>query len=182
MSRRSMRLAWKWGPLLLATVSLSVMTAYGVHLDRSLRQQRAMANAVMCMFDESSTAYILVDSKGHVEAWSRGAETMFGVPRAVAVGNGILHIMPPRLREPHTTGFNRSVEKGEKGANQDELLHILRTEAILKDGSTGEVVIVVRTVPWRDGTIGYMACVDLIGGEGAIDPKDLQRMSLGAIL
>lgn len=77
-------------------------------------------------------AVIVMTEDGRVAEWNPMAETLFGVPRAAALGRSLADlVVPPELRSRHAAGFRRYVETGESRLIGKRI----EVEAIRADGS-----------------------------------------------
>jgi PAS domain S-box-containing protein len=56
-------------------------------------------------------AIVVADKKGVIQAWSDGAQTLFGYDPTAAIGNTLDLLVPEAFRERHWLGF-RSVMAG----------------------------------------------------------------------
>ncbi|MBL0311604.1 MAG: PAS domain S-box protein [Holophagaceae bacterium] len=82
------------------------------------------------MVEQAGDAIIFIDNDGTIQAWSRGAEVIFGYSAAEALANSLDVIIPEPLRKAHWAGFHKAIEMGHT-RNGDK---ILTTRAIHKDG------------------------------------------------
>jgi PAS domain S-box-containing protein len=55
-------------------------------------------------------AVVSVDVNGRITLWSVGAEALFGLSQAAAVGQTLDLIVPRHLRQRHWTGFHRAMQ------------------------------------------------------------------------
>ena len=63
--------------------------------------------------EQASEAVIFADRDGIVRLWNRGAETIFGVSAAEAIGRDLDMIIPERFRAAHNAGYRRAMESGQ---------------------------------------------------------------------
>lgn len=54
-------------------------------------------------------AVIEVDTRGRVQRWSAGAETLFGYRAADVLGASVGFLVPEHLRDAHWAGFHRAM-------------------------------------------------------------------------
>src|SRR5262249_2202143 len=90
---------------------------------------------------ELMTATLVVDKTGRISGWSRDAETLLGYAEAEAVGQSIVLIIPPHLRDRHNAGFGRYVQTG-----VSHLPEVAISPAIHKSGTIVKVQISLRPV------------------------------------
>ncbi|MCM2336694.1 MAG: PAS domain S-box protein, partial [Pseudomonas sp.] len=77
-------------------------------------QQRDSEARMRSIIESASDAFIAIDADGRVIGWNAQTETMFGWPRAEALG-GLLSdmILPPQHRQAHEDGLRRFAATGE---------------------------------------------------------------------
>jgi PAS domain S-box-containing protein len=63
--------------------------------------------------EQASEAVIFADRDGVVRLWNHGAETIFGIPAAEAIGRDLDMIIPERFRAAHNAGYRRAMESGQ---------------------------------------------------------------------
>ena len=61
---------------------------------------------------EAPDAILCCDREGIIRFWNRGAEMLFGVPAAAAVGASLDLIIPERQRPRHWQGYRQVMESG----------------------------------------------------------------------
>ncbi len=104
---------------------------------------------------------LICDPKGTIRYWNRGAERIFGFPRAKAVGASLDLIIPERLRARHWAGWRAAMSTGKTKYAAGQLLSVpafhaegrqLSIEFSIQfvEGSNGEVQWVVAAI--RDVT------------------------------
>jgi PAS domain S-box-containing protein len=81
-------------------------------ISETKRAERASAY-LAAIVDSSDDAIVSKDLNGIITTWNRAAEQMFGYTSAEAVGQSILLIIPPHLRDEETTIIGR-VKAGQK--------------------------------------------------------------------
>jgi PAS domain S-box-containing protein len=103
------------------------------------------------------TATLVVDKAGRICGWSRNAEALLGYAEAEAVGQSIVLIIPPHLRERHSAGFGRYVQTG-----ISHLPEVAISPAMHKTGSIVKVQISLRPV--------YDASQEIVAVEAMMSP------------
>ena len=86
-------------------------------------------------------ATLVVDTTGHICAWSRDAEELLGYSDSEAVGQSIELIIPPHLRGRHNAGFRRFVQTG-----TSTLPEVVTTFAVHKTGGIVRLLVSVQAV------------------------------------
>jgi|SRR5689334_11966071 PAS domain S-box-containing protein len=86
-------------------------------------------------------ATLAVDATGLIRMWSRDAEALLGYSEQEAVGQSIVLIIPPHLRERHSAGFGRYVQTG-----ISHLPEVAISPAMHKTGTIVKVQISLRPV------------------------------------
>jgi PAS domain S-box-containing protein len=81
--------------------------------------------------EEAHDAIIMADREGIIRLWNKGAELVFGLSPAEALGQSLHIIIPENLRERHDHGY-RKVMEGGRSKYSTELLAV---PALKKDGS-----------------------------------------------
>jgi PAS domain S-box-containing protein len=64
------------------------------------------------IIDSAVDGIIVIDSKGTIEAFNRGAERLFGYPQSEVVGRNVSLLMPSPDREQHDAYLARYLETG----------------------------------------------------------------------
>ena len=62
--------------------------------------------------DKAPDAILCCDREGRIRFWNEGAERLFGVPAAQAVGRSLDLIIPERQRERHWEGYGQVMATG----------------------------------------------------------------------
>ena len=88
-----------------------------------------------------TAATLKVDTTGRILDWTADAEAILGYSRTEAVGQSIVLIIPPHLRERHTAGFGRYVQTG-----VSHLPEVAISPAMHKSGTIVKVQISLRPV------------------------------------
>ena len=125
-------------------------------------QSDAIAAAIVASMQE---AVIYADLNGDIQAWNRGAETIFGFTSDEAVGQSVDIIIPEKLRAAHWAGFNKAVAHGDilsapgarttRGLKKNgEQLYVEMSFAMVRSQS-GEMIGSIAVA--RDVTVRYLA-------------------------
>ena len=85
----------------------------GMQMSRAAGSARSQTGAVSAYFEAALDCVIMADASGRVVEFNPAAERTFGYSRDEALGRTMAElIVPPSLRERHTTAFARFVETG----------------------------------------------------------------------
>lgn len=101
-------------------------------------------------------AVVIVDASGVVRYWNSGAERIFGYKAHEMLGSTLDPIIPERLRQRHTEGFEAAVARGQSRYGDDDLLAVPARHA---DGRTISIEFSVALVAADDEPVGYVAAV-----------------------
>ena len=74
--------------------------------------------------DNSPDGILVCDPKGTIRYWNRGAERIFGFPRAKVVGGSLDLIIPERLRARHWAGWRAAMSTGKTQYADGQLLSV----------------------------------------------------------
>jgi PAS domain S-box-containing protein len=88
---------------------------------------------VLRAVSQSADAVVIVDRKGVIGYWNRGAERIFGYDASDAIGSTLDVIIPQRLRQRHWDAFGASMVSGASKYEDGDLLAV---PAITADGTT----------------------------------------------
>lgn len=93
---------------------------------------------------QAPDAILAADPQGVIRLWNHGAERIFGVPAAQAIGQSLDLIIPENLRQRHWEGWGQVMRSGRSRYGEAELL---RVPAIRSDGTrlSAEFSIVMLT-------------------------------------
>lgn len=101
------------------------------------------------ILDTVPDALIVIDSRGHIETFSRAAERMFGYQASEVMGRNVSMLMPSPYREEHDGYLERYKRTGEK-----RIIGIGRlVVAQRKDGSTFPIELAVGEVASKEGQL-----------------------------
>ncbi len=81
-----------------------------VELERRVAERTAQLQAVA---DTANDGIISADERGRIVYFNRGAERMFGYPAEKTLGRPLTILMPARLHDAHSAGFQRFLATGE---------------------------------------------------------------------
>ena len=112
----------------LASLLSSLATV--VSEDLSLRHR---LHATKASLAASADALIDCDAFGHILCWNHGAERLFGVPSAEALGRTIDIIVPPGKKDAANRGFHRWCNSGARTTGRKFEMKACRTNGSLVD-------------------------------------------------
>jgi len=98
----------------------------------------------------SPDAIVFGDAKGVIRLWNSGAESIFGLKAAEAIGQSMDIIIPERLRGRHWEGYARVMATGVSRYSHGELLAV---PAITKDGRTISIEFTIQLLRDERGAI-----------------------------
>src|SRR6266478_116756 len=97
-----------------ASVILILRSARSRHLvEVSMHRMQAAEAELRAVTDAATDAIVSADAAGAITYFSKGAERLFGLNAAEAVGAPLTVLMPERFHEPHRRGLRRFVMTGE---------------------------------------------------------------------
>jgi PAS domain S-box-containing protein len=140
-----------YGMLLYVIVSLGI-AALGGAMRAAQRTAEASARAEQdqaALINQTHDAVLAWDWNGKITFWNRGAEQLYGIPRAEAVGR-VSHDLLCTSTEGGVASFVSSLEQ--HGSWEGELIHTVR------DGQ--RIVVESRMVLVRDSERAYVLEVD----------------------
>ena len=130
---------------------LTLMDQVGTQLGRVIERRRATDSLrsseerIRSIVETASDAFVGMDHHGLVTEWNRRAETMFGWPRAEALGRPVADlIVPASFRQAHHDGLERFLST----ADGPVLGRRVELSAMHRDGSEFPVELTV----WATGT------------------------------
>jgi PAS domain S-box-containing protein len=116
---------------------------------------RAGEERLRLVLESALDAVVTMDAKGQIESWSPQAESIFGWPRAEALGRPLAEtIIPPAQRAAHTSGLERFLATGEGPV----LNRRLEVTALRRDGTEFPVELTVTALA-AGGTWSFAAFV-----------------------
>jgi PAS domain S-box-containing protein len=95
---------------------------------------------------EAADAIIYADAEGFIRFWNRGAERIFRLEEAEAIGKSLDIVIPENLRKRHWDGYTETMRSGKTRYGAGDILAV---PALRKDGT--RVSIEFTIVPFRDG-------------------------------
>ena len=97
-----------------ASVFLILRSARSRHLvEVSMHRMQATEAELRAVTDAATDAIVSADAAGAITYFSKGAERLFGLTAAEAVGAPLTVLMPERFHDPHRRGLRRFVMTGE---------------------------------------------------------------------
>ncbi|MEV4281503.1 ATP-binding protein [Actinoplanes xinjiangensis] len=106
----------------------------------------------------SPQAYVAINATGHVVAWNRAAEDVFGHSHSAACGADLAAlIIPPRFRTAHCTALARLAAGGTGGL----LGQRLQVSALHKDGHEFPIEMVLAATSEPDGPLFHAFAQDV---------------------
>ncbi len=97
-----------------ASVFLILRSARSRHLvEVSMHRMQAAEAELRAVTDAATDAIVSADAAGAITYFSKGAERLFGLTAAEAVGAPLTVLMPERFHDPHRRGLRRFVMTGE---------------------------------------------------------------------
>jgi PAS domain S-box-containing protein len=106
--------------------------------------------------DDSPDGILVCDPEGTIRFWNRGAERIFGVPRAAAVGRSLDLIIPERLRARHWTGWRAAMSTGKTKYAEGQLLAV---PAVHADGRQLSIEFSIQLLEGSNGGIEWVVAV-----------------------
>ena len=94
---------------------------------------------------EAADAVIYADAKGLIGFWSAGAERIFGLREADALGKALDLIIPENLRNRHWHGYDETMRTGKTRYGAGDVLAV---PALRKDGTRISVEFTI--LPFHD--------------------------------
>jgi len=104
----------------------------------------------------SPDAIVFGDADGNIRLWNAGAEAIFGLTAADAVGRSMDLIIPERLRGRHWDGYRRVMATGTSRYGPGDLLAV---PAVRKDGSSISVEFTIQMLKDEAGRITGLVAI-----------------------
>ena len=118
----------------------------------AIRRSEAQKSAIL---EGALDGIVSMDAAGKISDWNPAAARIFGYSREEALGNPLAAlIIPPRLREQHSRGLQKSLTTGEARY----LDRRVETTAVRRDGSEFPIELTITRVPGEAAPqfTGYM--------------------------
>jgi PAS domain S-box-containing protein len=109
---------------------------------RRLEEQQALFASLV---NSSGDAILSKNLEGIITSWNRGAQTLFGYTAAEAIGENIMILVPPELRQEESTILAR-IKKG-------EMVDTFETRRVRKDGTIAHITITASPIRNADGVV-----------------------------
>ncbi|MEZ5823020.1 MAG: PAS domain S-box protein [Xanthobacteraceae bacterium] len=114
---------------------------------QTLRESEELARGII---ETALDAFVQMDESGCITDWNSQAETVFGWPRAHAVGQKLVDlIVPQRHRAAHHDGLERFLGTGESAI----LGRRMEIDALRRDGHEIKVELSITELKRRDGIL-----------------------------
>jgi PAS domain S-box-containing protein len=138
-------------------------------IEESLRQGEERSRSII---ESAHDAFISIDIEGHIKDWNLQAESMFGWPRADALGR-FLHetIIPPKYRENHLQGIKHLKATGEGPV----LNQTLELTALRRNGDEFPVELVIWPLQMGSETTFHAFIRDITARKEA--EKRIQKLN-----
>ena len=104
------------------------------------------------VISESGDAIIVLDLKGKIAAWNKGAERLYGYTESEAAGMDIFNIVPEDRRD-EIIELNEKIKRG-------EAVDSVQTRRITKTGSTVDVWLTITKLVDDEGNMSGMATIE----------------------
>jgi PAS domain S-box-containing protein len=106
--------------------------------------------------DNSPDGILVCDPKGTIRYWNRGAERIFGFPRASVVGASLDVIIPERLRARHWAGWETAMSSGATSYDDGRLLAV---PALHHDGGQISIEFSIQLLKDSIGRVEWVVAV-----------------------
>jgi PAS domain S-box-containing protein len=108
------------------------------------------------ILDGSPEAVLVCDRNGTVRYWNRGAERVFGFPKAEVVGASLDLIIPERLRARHWAGWETAMKTGTTTYDDGQLLAV---PALHRDGPQISIEFSIQLLKDSNGQVEWVVAV-----------------------
>lgn len=105
--------------------------------------------------EQAPDAILFADSGGIIRLWNQGAERIFGVSAANAIGRSLDFIIPEKLRQRHWDGWHKVVQTGESRYSTG----LLRVPALRHDGAQFSSEFSIVMIKDRHGKVQGFAAI-----------------------
>jgi len=116
-------------------------------------ERTALSEAVLGSVGD---AIVVADKAGVIRFWNPGAERIFGIPAAEALGQSLDIIIPEAQRERHWQGFDRVMATGQSRYGEGDLLAV---PALHRGGGRISVEFTIMPLHGADGTMTGIAAI-----------------------
>jgi PAS domain S-box-containing protein len=106
--------------------------------------------------DNSPDGILICDPTGTIRYWNRGAERIFGFPRANVVGASLDLIIPQRLRARHWAGWATAMRSGNTSYDDGRLLAV---PALHNDGRQISIEFSIQLLKDSTGRVEWVVAV-----------------------
>lgn len=121
---------------------------------------------------ESADAIVIVDRKGVIAYWNRGAERIFGYQATDVIGSTLDVIIPERLRQRHWDAFNASMTSGTSKYADGDLLAV---PAITASGTTISIEFSMVMLKNSEGDVQHVGAIIRDVTAAWLQRKEIQR-------
>lgn len=104
---------------------------------------------------QAADAILAADASGIIRFWNQGAERIFGVPAATALGQSLNLIVPESLRQRHWAGWAEVMQRGESRYGTE----MLRVPALRGDGSRFSAEFTIVMLKDEAGKVAGVAAI-----------------------
>lgn len=118
-------------------------------LEKSRDTERATANQMQAVLDQTVDALIAIDEFGHIQQFNRGAEAIFGYDAEEILGRNVKMLMPEPDTDAHDGHLQHYRETGQKRI----IGRVRQLTGMRKDRSTFPLELSISEVTLPDGKI-----------------------------
>jgi PAS domain S-box-containing protein len=112
-----------------------------------------IGNAIL---NAASDAIVYADREGAIRFWNAGAERIFGIPVAEALGRSLDIIIPGPQRARHWDGFQKVMETGHSRYGQGDVLAV---PGLRGDGTRISLEFTIVPIQAEDGRMEGMIAI-----------------------
>ena len=106
--------------------------------------------------DNSPDGILVCDPQGTIRYWNRGAERIFGFPRAKVIGASLDLIIPERLRARHWAGWHAAMSTGTTRYAHGQLLSV---PAVHVQGRQLSIEFSIQLLKGPNGAIEWIVAI-----------------------
>lgn len=126
--------------LVVIALMITAMMSRQLSIDKALRESESKLRG---MINGALDAIVTIDHKGHIVEFNPAAEHIFGHTRAEVLGLSLADvIIPPGMREAHSTGHANFIRSGEKRIFDQRL----ELSAIRADGTEFPIELTITSL------------------------------------